>query len=957
MQRQQKLLLGFTVWGLVLFYGTTVAAALTPSDIRKIANRSTVLLSIRDVYGNRIGYGSGFVAGPDQIATNYHVIENRSRVFAKLVGKEKWYAVGRTLTYDKDRDLAVVKVTGINAPALPLGDSDTVKIGETIYVAGNPSGPEGRAMEGTITIGTIRNIRIEDIPMGGKPLRGKKLQIDASIEPGSSGGPVLNDSGKVIGISVGGYPGIGLKEYIPQGYNYAIAVNHLKPLVKIPIARPIVNNDSPSKISVGEIIPLTVNIISTKSPHQVTIHYKIYDKDGNELEPNDQKMRLSDQKPKSSTWVYKVGLPSQKHVGSIAYYIEIKYDTHLVFRYPRAKNRHYQVSIVDEKPPRISLLYPPEGAKFGANQEITIRAKVTDNIAVQDVHIHTSWFNNEQSQKLTVEGSSDIYTINITLRNIVTLRYHLTATDKEGNESRSEPRHLEIKITTQENFEKGIKLYERARYNEAIEALSSAVRELEDPEQRAEAYLYLGGAKRGFGESNEKVKEQFQEAIRHNPDQALPPRIGQDHPIFAELLEEVRKELTGELTIISLPPQTEIWIYGTGTDRKMLGTGIVSSRLLKGNYIVEGIYAGKSSRKTVAIEPNRHTELNLEIPPDIKHDAPSRISVGKIIPLTLNLISTKNPQQVTIYYTIYDKDGNELEPNSQEMRLQEKQPAPSTWGYKVNLPSQNYVGSIEYYITVEYDNHLVFRDPSAKDRHYQISVVDEKSPTISSPDPNTGSEKETESESSRIKTPTDSAENEGESGQEKDLPEEEPPEEEPNDDPPPPPPPPSTIYQGIWVSFAANDAFISGSDGSYMFRLAYLSEGKNQSTLGVQLDFSYPDRTNVNAIVQWGPALGESDVAFTLLGGIAAYEDSPRSTHITPILGAGLKFYPGEKIAIDATGSIKLRSDYDTTGLYHYEIGARFYITRELNLRIGYGKLYLGNRDLTTIQVGLGYTF
>ena len=149
-----------------------------------------------------------------------------------------------------------------------------------------------------------------------------------------------------------------------------------------------------------------------------------------------------------------------------------------------------------------------------------------------------------------------------------------------------------------------------------------------------------------------------------------------------------------------------------------------------------------------------------------------------------------------------------------------------------------------------------------------------------------------------------------------------------------------------------------------MFRFAYLREGKNQSTLGVQLDFSYPDRTNVSAMVQWGPpALGKSNIAFTLLGGIAAYENflargtAARSTHMTPILGAGLRFYPRDKIAIDATSSIKFRSDYDTTTLYHYEIGARFYITRELNLRIGYGKLYLGNRDFTTIQVGLGYTF
>ena len=830
--------------------------ALTPQEIRKIANGSTVLLGIRDAYGNLIGYGSGFVVAPHQIATNYHVVENISRVFAKLVGKGKWYDVGLILADDKEHDLAVVKVTGIDVPALPLGDSDTVKIGETIYVAGNPSGPGGRAMEGTVTIGTIRNIRTEDILMGDKPLRGKKLQIDASIEPGSSGGPVLNDNGEVIGISVGGYPGVGVEEYVPQGYNYAIAVNHLKPLVTLPITPPPVESEQ----------------VTTEAP-----------------------------------------------------------------------------------PPQLEPPKPP-------------------------------------------------------------------------------PRH--------DMLEKGIKLYEQARYNEAIEALSSAVRELEDPEQRARAYLYLGASKRGSGEGNDKVKEQFQESIRHNPNQKLPPRVGKDHPIFAELLEEVRKELTGELTVISLLPQTEIWIFGTRTDRKMLGTGIVSSRLLRGNYVVEGIYAGKSQRKTITIEPDRHEVLDLGIPPIMEHDSPSRISVGEIIPLTLNLISSKGPQQVKIYYKIYDKDRNELAQNSQEMRLWDQQSASSTWAYKVGLPSQKHVGLIEYYIEVEYDNHVVFRQPRTQNRYYQISIVDDKPPTISLLYPPEGSKfganqqitiraevtdniavkdvhihassfnsqesqklaaesssdiytidiiasnivvlwyyltatdeegNENRSESRHleikpgekppeIKTPIASDGNESNLEQQKNPPEEEPPEEEspeeePPDDPPPPPPPPSTIYQGIWVSFAADDAFISGSDGSYMFRLAYVREGKNQSTLGAQLDFSHPDRTNVSAMVQWGPALGESDVAFTLLGGIAAYEDSPRSTHITPILGAGLRFYPRDKIVIDATSSIQFRQGFDTISLYHYEVGIRFYITRELGLRAGYGKLSLGDEDVTTLQIGLGYTF
>ena len=70
---------------------------------------------------------------------------------------------------------------------------------------------------------------------------------------------------------------------------------------------------------------------------------------------------------------------------------------------------------------------------------------------------------------------------------------------------------------------------------------------LEHPEGQAQAYLYLGCSKWGFGEANDKVKDQFREALRHNPDQKLPTRIGEDHPVFGELFEEVRKELTREV--------------------------------------------------------------------------------------------------------------------------------------------------------------------------------------------------------------------------------------------------------------------------------------------------------------------------------------------------------------------------------------------------------------------------
>ena len=89
------------------------------------------------------------------------------------------------------------------------------------------------------------------------------------------------------------------------------------------------------------------------------------------------------------------------------------------------------------------------------------------------------------------------------------------------------------------------------------------------------------------------------------------------------------------------------------------------------------------------------------MPPTVAHDFPSKISVGERIPLTLDLISTKSPQQVKIYYTTYDRDNSQLEQHNQEMNLWGQQSGSSTWVYKVDLPTQNHVGSIEYYIEIE----------------------------------------------------------------------------------------------------------------------------------------------------------------------------------------------------------------------------------------------------------------
>ena len=205
--------IGGIVLGLLLLCGVQNANAQTTPQIAQNAFGSTVLLVIEGAKGR--SQGSGFVVRDGLIATNYHVIEGIKRGKAKRVGAATEYAIEAIYAVDKVRDLAIVKVTGVDAPALPLGDSDVVQVGESVNVAGNP-----RGLEGTISEGIISAIR----PEGDILVDAKVLQITAAISPGSSGGPVLSGKGKVIGVSVASFRG-------GQNLNFAIPSNYLTELI------------------------------------------------------------------------------------------------------------------------------------------------------------------------------------------------------------------------------------------------------------------------------------------------------------------------------------------------------------------------------------------------------------------------------------------------------------------------------------------------------------------------------------------------------------------------------------------------------------------------------------------------------------------------------------------------------------------------------------------------------
>ena len=146
----------------------------------------------RDPGGPRRGAGTGFIIDPDGfILTNHHVIEGADRIVVRLSDGRQLRATA--IGSDPDTDIALIKVDAARPlPHAPLGDSDTLRVGEWVIAIGNPL-----AYEHTVTVGVVSFI--------GRKLFDRSLdryiQTDAAINFGNSGGPLINADGEVIGIN------------------------------------------------------------------------------------------------------------------------------------------------------------------------------------------------------------------------------------------------------------------------------------------------------------------------------------------------------------------------------------------------------------------------------------------------------------------------------------------------------------------------------------------------------------------------------------------------------------------------------------------------------------------------------------------------------------------------------------------------------------------------------------
>ena len=142
------------------------------------------------------GQGSGFILNKEGlILTNNHVIENGERVEVTLSNKHKYKAT--VVTVDKGHDLALLKIDAPNLVPATLAETSTnLKVGQRVYAIGNPFG-----LSGTMTRGIISAIRSVRSPEQGAGAIEDAIQTDASVNPGNSGGPLLNSRGEVIGIT------------------------------------------------------------------------------------------------------------------------------------------------------------------------------------------------------------------------------------------------------------------------------------------------------------------------------------------------------------------------------------------------------------------------------------------------------------------------------------------------------------------------------------------------------------------------------------------------------------------------------------------------------------------------------------------------------------------------------------------------------------------------------------
>src|SRR2546426_4540364 len=192
-------------------YQTQAAAQTTSSTswVKIIQDTSLAIVVIE----TDTGLGSGFLVNSNgTVVTNHHVIARAKEITIKLTNGETYRRV-YLLSQDETRDIAILRIEASDVPTLKLGNSNQTKVGEEVLLIGAP-----RGLDQTVSNGIISGIRILDDGT-------KVIQTTAPASPGSSGGPLLDRLGNVIGI-------LTFSVVAGQNLNFAIPINYAKGMLE-----------------------------------------------------------------------------------------------------------------------------------------------------------------------------------------------------------------------------------------------------------------------------------------------------------------------------------------------------------------------------------------------------------------------------------------------------------------------------------------------------------------------------------------------------------------------------------------------------------------------------------------------------------------------------------------------------------------------------------------------------
>lgn len=213
--------------------GVSFASVLTSEEGNTTSVYETVADSVVNITSTSIQYGFFFLAFPTSgsgsgiilkddgtIVTNYHVIANAKRIEVTLADGTHWEA--KLVGASPERDLAVIRIDAEGHVLKPivLGDSDSLQVGQKVLAIGNPFG-----LGQTLTTGTVSMLG-RDIQHEGKILR-NLIQTDASVNPGNSGGALVNSAGELVGINTAIFSTTGSS----IGIGFAIPVKDVRKVV------------------------------------------------------------------------------------------------------------------------------------------------------------------------------------------------------------------------------------------------------------------------------------------------------------------------------------------------------------------------------------------------------------------------------------------------------------------------------------------------------------------------------------------------------------------------------------------------------------------------------------------------------------------------------------------------------------------------------------------------------